>query len=167
MSEPLRATEAARRLDMPTKDLLRLILDHEIRYVMVEGIAHVPEDDPSRRSFVGVSRRRAASVARRGSDIGISLRVVEVEFTAEGADLGLDGHDNRQPASVDEVVTDVLEHGEQLKSLVEGVPDVSGWRSGKLTAHPSRLTRATSPREPRFDPRPPSCSRARRGRRPS
>ena len=43
-TEPLRATEAARRLDMPTKDLLRLILEHEIRYVMVEGIAHVPED---------------------------------------------------------------------------------------------------------------------------
>ena len=43
-TEPLRATEAARRLDMPTKDLLRLIFDHEIRYVMVEGIAHVPED---------------------------------------------------------------------------------------------------------------------------
>ena len=43
-TEPLRATEAARRLDMPTKDLLRLIVDREIRYVMVEGIAHVPED---------------------------------------------------------------------------------------------------------------------------
>ncbi len=43
-AEPLRATEAARRLEMPTKALLRLIHDRQIRYVMVDGIAHVPED---------------------------------------------------------------------------------------------------------------------------
>ena len=43
-TEPLRATEAARRLDMPTSELLRLIHDRQIRYVMVDGIAHVPED---------------------------------------------------------------------------------------------------------------------------
>ena len=43
-AEALRASEAARRLDMPTKDLLRLIYDREIRYVMVDGIAHVPEE---------------------------------------------------------------------------------------------------------------------------
>ena len=43
-AEPLRATEAARRLDMPTAELLRLIYEHRIRYVMVEGIAHVPAD---------------------------------------------------------------------------------------------------------------------------
>lgn len=42
--EPLRATEAARRLGMATKDLLRLIHDREIRYVMLDGIAHVTED---------------------------------------------------------------------------------------------------------------------------
>jgi hypothetical protein len=29
---------------MPTKDLLRLIHERKIRYVMVRGIAHVPED---------------------------------------------------------------------------------------------------------------------------
>lgn len=40
----LRATVAARRLGMPTRDLLRLIYDRRIRYVMVNGIAHVPED---------------------------------------------------------------------------------------------------------------------------
>lgn len=40
--ELLRATEAARRLGMPTKDLLRLIYDREIGYVMRRGIAHVP-----------------------------------------------------------------------------------------------------------------------------
>ncbi len=40
----LRATEAARRLQMPTKELLRLVQTKQIRYVMVDGIAHVPED---------------------------------------------------------------------------------------------------------------------------
>ena len=43
-TEALRATDAAKRLDMPTKELLRLIHDRKIRYVMVNGIAHVPED---------------------------------------------------------------------------------------------------------------------------
>lgn len=43
-AEALRASEAARRLDMATKDLLRLIHDRKIRYVMVDGIAHVPTD---------------------------------------------------------------------------------------------------------------------------
>lgn len=42
--EPLRATEAARRLGMPTSELLRLIHDRQIRYVMVDGIAYVPDD---------------------------------------------------------------------------------------------------------------------------
>lgn len=42
--EILRASQAARRLDLSTKDVLRLIHDRQIRYVMVEGIAHVPED---------------------------------------------------------------------------------------------------------------------------
>ncbi len=40
----LRATEAARRLEMPTKELLRLVQTKQIRYVMIDGIAHVPED---------------------------------------------------------------------------------------------------------------------------
>jgi hypothetical protein len=42
--ELLRASEAARRLDMTTKDLLRLVHGREIRYEMVDGIAHVPTD---------------------------------------------------------------------------------------------------------------------------
>jgi hypothetical protein len=42
--ELLRASEAARRLDMPTKELLRLVHSREIRYQMVDGIAHVPTD---------------------------------------------------------------------------------------------------------------------------
>jgi excisionase family DNA binding protein len=40
----LRASEAARRLGMPTKELLRLVHDRKIRYVMVKGIAHIPND---------------------------------------------------------------------------------------------------------------------------
>jgi excisionase family DNA binding protein len=41
--EPLRTAEAARRLGITTKDLLRLIYDRKIGYVMDKGIAHVPE----------------------------------------------------------------------------------------------------------------------------
>jgi excisionase family DNA binding protein len=43
-AELLRASEAARRLGLPTKELLRLVHDRKIRYVMVEGIAHIPDD---------------------------------------------------------------------------------------------------------------------------
>jgi excisionase family DNA binding protein len=41
-TDVLRATEAARRLGIPTKELLRLVHERRIRYVMVNGIAHVP-----------------------------------------------------------------------------------------------------------------------------
>jgi len=43
-AEPLRASQAARRLGIPTRDLVPLIYDRKIRHVMVNGIAHVPED---------------------------------------------------------------------------------------------------------------------------
>jgi excisionase family DNA binding protein len=43
-SEPLRASEAARRSGIATRDLLRLIHERKIRYVMVDGIAHIPAD---------------------------------------------------------------------------------------------------------------------------
>jgi excisionase family DNA binding protein len=43
-SELLRTSQAARRLKMPTKDLLRLVHERKIRYVMVRGIAHIPAD---------------------------------------------------------------------------------------------------------------------------
>jgi hypothetical protein len=41
---PLRAAQAARKLGIPTKELLRLVYERKIRYVMVDGIAHVPID---------------------------------------------------------------------------------------------------------------------------
>lgn len=42
--ELVRASEAARRLGIPTKDLLRLVYDRKIRFLMVDGIAHIPPD---------------------------------------------------------------------------------------------------------------------------
>ena len=53
--EPLIAAEAARRLDLPIKELLRLVYERKIRYVMLDGIAHIPED------AVDEYRRQAAS----------------------------------------------------------------------------------------------------------
>jgi excisionase family DNA binding protein len=43
-TEPLRVSEAARRLGVTTKTLLELINDRKIEYVMIDGIAHVRED---------------------------------------------------------------------------------------------------------------------------
>ena len=39
----LRAPEAARRLGITTKEVLRLMYDRELRTIVVKGIAHVPE----------------------------------------------------------------------------------------------------------------------------
>lgn len=41
---PLRASEAARRLGIPTKQVLVLLRERELHYVMKDGIAHVPVD---------------------------------------------------------------------------------------------------------------------------
>ncbi len=41
---PLRVSEAARRLGIPTKQVLVLLRENELRYVMKDGIAHVPVD---------------------------------------------------------------------------------------------------------------------------
>lgn len=43
-AELLRASEAARRLEMSTKELLRFVHGREIRYEMIDGIAHIPTD---------------------------------------------------------------------------------------------------------------------------
>jgi hypothetical protein len=37
-----KASQAARRVEIPTKELLQLV--HKRRFVMVKGIAHVPDD---------------------------------------------------------------------------------------------------------------------------
>ncbi len=70
-TEPLRASEAARRLEIPTMDPLRLARNGQLRYKMVGGIARIPEDaldeyrvSPSyldrcdRQPAIIVSRRR-------------------------------------------------------------------------------------------------------------
>jgi hypothetical protein len=43
-NEPLGAAQAARRLGIPTKELLRLVYERKIRDVMLNGIAHIPSD---------------------------------------------------------------------------------------------------------------------------
>jgi len=43
-TDALRASEAARRLGIATKDLLRLVHERRIRFVMINGIAHIPVD---------------------------------------------------------------------------------------------------------------------------
>ena len=40
----LLASEAARQLDMSTRDLVGLVHERKIRYEMVDGIAHIPSD---------------------------------------------------------------------------------------------------------------------------
>src|SRR5689334_14379292 len=42
--KPLRAKEAARQLGISTRELVRLVYHRQIRFVMVRGIAHIPED---------------------------------------------------------------------------------------------------------------------------
>lgn len=42
--QPLRAAQAAQRLGIPTKELLRLVCERKIRYAMLDGIAHIPID---------------------------------------------------------------------------------------------------------------------------
>lgn len=43
-TEPLRLTQAARALELPTRDVTRLVHEHKIRYVVIDGIAHIPAD---------------------------------------------------------------------------------------------------------------------------
>lgn len=43
-TELLRASEAARRLEISTKELLTLVYGREVRYELVDGIAHISTD---------------------------------------------------------------------------------------------------------------------------
>ena len=42
--EVLALSEAARRLGVPLRELVQVVYDRGIRYVMVDGIPQVPED---------------------------------------------------------------------------------------------------------------------------
>jgi excisionase family DNA binding protein len=43
-TEALRVTQAARRLGITTRGLLELVQARKIRFVMIDGIAHIPPD---------------------------------------------------------------------------------------------------------------------------
>src|SRR5687767_12860709 len=43
-SEPLRIGAVAKLLDVPSRQIVQLIYDRRVPYVMHEGIAHVPPD---------------------------------------------------------------------------------------------------------------------------
>jgi excisionase family DNA binding protein len=43
-AEALRVTQAARRLGITTRQLLELVQSRKIRFVMINGIAHIPAD---------------------------------------------------------------------------------------------------------------------------
>lgn len=44
LAQPIRMAEAARRLGITTRQVVRLLHGGELRYVLVDGMAHVPED---------------------------------------------------------------------------------------------------------------------------
>lgn len=43
-AEPLMLSIAAEQLEITTRALVQLVYDREIRYVLVDGIPHVPTD---------------------------------------------------------------------------------------------------------------------------
>ena len=42
--EPLGMAEAARQLGLTTREIVQLVYDRRIRYVLVDGIPFIPED---------------------------------------------------------------------------------------------------------------------------
>jgi len=40
----LTMAEAARRVGVPTREIVEAVVEHRIRFIMVRGIAHIPED---------------------------------------------------------------------------------------------------------------------------
>jgi excisionase family DNA binding protein len=40
----LTMAEAARRLGVPTREIVEAVVQRQIRFIMVRGIAHIPED---------------------------------------------------------------------------------------------------------------------------
>src|SRR3546814_9479681 len=91
-------------------------------------------------SLVGIPSRRAATVARRGSgDMGISLRIVEAEFTAEHAYLVLDLHDDRQVAGIRERVSGIFGRSQEHQRRVETVRDPARWLDAAGFGHAGRL----------------------------
>ena len=80
---PLRASEAARRLDVPTCEIIRLIYQHELRYVMVNDIAHIPAD--ALEEYRARARKAAFHAGRR---LQARHAAVVDEFTFRGDLIG-------------------------------------------------------------------------------
>ena len=60
-TELLRASQAARELEISTRDLLPLVYDRRVCFVMVDGIGHVPPDALDEyRAQILLSRRITA-----------------------------------------------------------------------------------------------------------
>src|SRR3546814_19063530 len=79
-------------------------------------------------SLVGIPNRRAATVARSGSgDMGISLRIVEADLTAEHAYLVLDLRDDSQVAGTCERVSGIFERSREPQRRVATVRDLARW----------------------------------------
>ena len=104
-AEFLIASEAARRLGVPTRVLMRLIRGREIRYVMVDGIAHVPEERVRRVPSEGFVARRGGrptdrvdtAIAAYGTAFrpAVQLRLVDATpLDAEGASA-VDDHGDK------------------------------------------------------------------------
>src|SRR3546814_16331091 len=93
-------------------------------------------------SLVGIPNRRAATVARRGSgDMGISLRIVEADLTAEHAYLVLDLHDDRQVAGTCERVSGIFERSREHQRRFETVRDPARWPAAAGFGHAGRPER--------------------------
>src|SRR3546814_20157500 len=86
--------------------------------------------------------RRAAAGARRGAGVmGIALRIVEADLTAEHAYLVLDLHDDRQVAGTCERVSGIFERSREHQRRVETVRDPARWLDAAGFGHAGRLER--------------------------
>jgi hypothetical protein len=74
-------------------------------------------------------------------DIGISLRIVEAEFTAEESNLVLDPDHHREVTRVDQGITGVLEGSEQEQRTLEVVGDSIGRFGLTRLGHPADATK--------------------------
>jgi len=72
--------------------------------------------------------RRAATDARSGSGtIVASFEIVELEFTSQPAELGFDVDDHYQPPGIDESISSILQHRQEIQPRGQVEPDVAGW----------------------------------------
>lgn len=73
-----------------------------------------------------MSRRRAASLARRASADIVTFLVAEAEFTVELSNLKFEGEHDGEVARVDQGIAGVLEDSKQIERVLRAVPDPFG-----------------------------------------